>query len=302
MGNDDYSAAKIPESAGDKAFHIITTVCLAILLLLVAYPLYFTVIASVSDLNAILRGEVLLYPKGFQVNSYIRVFQNSRVMTGYRNTILYAFCGTALNLFMTMITGYALSFKFRGREAVLIFILFTMFFGGGLIPTYFLYRNMGIINTVWVMVLPGALSTYNMIVARTFISSIPDELREAAEIDGCSKIRYLFLVVLPLSTVLISVLTLFYVVGHWNAYFNALIFVDNRRLQPLQLVLREILIQNSVPIEEDTMDPDIIDQMRQIKELLKYSLIVVSSLPMIMIYPFLQKFFVKGVLIGSLKG
>jgi len=293
----------LTESKSDKVFNFISTIILTFLLIIVAYPIYFTAIASISDINSVNSGNVILFPKGINFESYIRIFQNQRVLTGYRNTIMYTTLGTLINIFMTMTGGYALSIKFPGRSFIMFMITFTMFFGGGIIPTYFLMKNLSILNTIWVMILPGAVSAYNLIVARTFlIANIPSELYEAAEIDGCSRLRFFSWIVVPLSKVLISILTLFYAVGHWNSYFNALMFISDRSLQPLQLLLREILIQNSVPIDEGTMDPEIASQMQQIKELLKYSLIIVSSVPMLILYPFLQKYFVKGILIGSVKG
>ena len=281
----------------------ISTLMLFLVLVLCFYPLYFVVIASVSDLNAINSGQVIFTPKGFHLESYRRVFQNERVLIGYRNTVLYTVGGTLINLAMTLTGGYGLSIEFPGRRFVNLLIIFTMYFGGGLIPTYFLYKDLHLLDTIWVMLLPGAVSAYNLIITRTFLASnIPAELYEVSQLDGCSRFRFFFSVVLPLSTVLIAILALFYAVGHWNSYFSALMFLNNRMLHPLQLILREILIQNSVPINEDTTDPEVAEKLRQIKELLKYALIVVSSLPILVLYPFLQKYFVKGVMIGSVKG
>ena len=294
---------KLTESRSDRIFNFISTVILAILLAVIAYPLYFAAIASISNLNSINNGDVIFLPKGVHFDSYIRIFQNNRILIGYRNTIVYTVLGTILNIFMTMTGGYALSVKFPGRAVITFLITFTMFFSGGLIPNFFLMKDLGILDTIWVMILPGAVSAYNLIIARSFLTSgIPKELFEAAEIDGCSRLRFFWWIVIPLSAVLISILTLFYAVGHWNSYFNALMYIYKRELYPLQLILRETLIQNSVPIDEGTMDPDIVVQMTQIKELLKYSLVIVASAPMLIMYPFLQKNFVKGVMVGSLKG
>ena len=294
---------KLTESRSDRIFNFISTVILAILLAVIAYPLYFATIASISNLNSINSGDVIFLPKGVHFDSYIRIFQNNRILIGYRNTIMYTVLGTILNIFMTMTGGYALSVKFPGRSVITFLITFTMFFSGGLIPNFFLMKDLGILDTIWVMILPGAVSAYNLIIARSFLTSgIPKELFEAAEIDGCSRLRFFWWIVIPLSAVLISILTLFYAVGHWNSYFNALMYIYKRELYPLQLILRETLIQNSVPIDEGTMDPDIVVQMTQIKELLKYSLVIVASAPMLIMYPFLQKNFVKGVMVGSLKG
>jgi putative aldouronate transport system permease protein len=287
---------------GDKAFYAFSTGILLFLLVVTIYPIYFTLIASISDMNAVNRGEVLFVPKGINFGSYIRVFKNQQVLLGFKNTFFYMAVGTSINMIMTITAGYGLSVKYPGRNIMMFLIVFTMYFGGGLIPTYFIYKDLGILNTVWVMLLPGAVNAYNLIVARTFISNIPNELFESAEIDGCSRLRYLFSIVVPLSTVLIAVLTLFYAVGHWNSYFNALIFLNNRNLIPLQLVLRDILLLNAVSLGADTKDPIVAAQINQLKEQLKFALIIVSSLPVLILYPFLQKYFIKGIMIGSIKG
>ena len=294
---------KIIDTRSDRIFNIISTTILVLVLFVCFYPLYFVVIASFSDLNAVNSGQVILFPKGFHLESYRRVFQNERILLGYRNTIFYTVAGTLINLAMTLTAGYGLSNYFPGRKFVNLMIIFTMYFSGGIIPTYFLYKDLGILNSIWVMLLPGAVSAYNLIITRTFLSSnIPPELYEVAELDGCSRFRFFFSIVLPLSTVLIAILSLFYAIGHWNSYFNALMFLNDRKYHPLQLILREILIQNSVPIDDATTDPEVAEVLRQIKELLKYAVIVVSSLPILILYPFLQKYFVKGVMIGSVKG
>ena len=292
----------ITECASDRVFHIVTAIILILLTIITIYPLYFTLIASVSDLNSIMRGEVLLTPKGFNLMSYERVFQNVRVISGYRNSIIYAAAGTLISLAVTFTGGYALSYKFPGKSAIMLFFVFTMFFSGGLIHTYFNYYNLHMLDTIWVIIIPGATGAYSLVIARTFISQIPVELREAADMDGCSKTRYFFNVVLPLSTVIIAIQALFSVVGYWNSYFNALMFVQKRELQPLTIILREILIQNNVPIDGTTINTEAAAEMRRVKEILKYSLIVVASVPMLILYPFLQKYFVKGVLVGSIKG
>ena len=295
------SKSHIHDLPGDRAFYIVCTVVLAILLLIVAYPIYFVLIASISDVTLVNTGKVLLYPRGLQLLGYQRVLTNARILTGYRNTMFYTIAATLLNLTMTMTAGYALSVKVPGRNFFSLMITFTMFFGGGLIPYYFVIRGLGILNTVWVMILPGAVSAYNLIITRTFLNSnIPHELYEAASIDGCNRLQFFVKVVVPLSGTLIAVLTLLYAVGHWNDYFNALMFLTKRTLHPLQLVLREILIENSV--SADDMDGEAAAALMNMKETLKYALIVVSSLPMMILYPLVQKHFVKGVMIGSVKG
>lgn len=295
------SKSHIHDLPGDRAFYIVCTFILALLLIIVAYPIYFVLIASISDVTLVNTGKVLLFPKGLQFQGYQRVLTNARVLTGYRNTLIYTVVATLLNLALTMTSGYALSVKVPGRNFFSLLITFTMFFGGGLIPYYFVIRSLGILDTVWVMILPGAVSAYNLIITRTFLkSNIPNELYEAASIDGCNRLQFFAKVVVPLSGTLIAVLTLFYAVGHWNDYFNALMFLTKRTLHPLQLVLREILIENS--ISADDMDGEAAAALQNMKETLKYALIVVSTLPMMILYPMVQKHFVKGVMIGSVKG
>ena len=285
----------------DRILNVFLYVFLAIFLILCAYPVYFVLIASISDVTLVNTGKVLLYPRGLQLLGYQRVLTNARTLTGYRNTMFYTIAATLLNLTMTMTAGYALSVKVPGRNFFSLMITFTMFFGGGLIPYYFVIRGLGILNTVWVMILPGAVSAYNLIITRTFLkSNIPHELYEAASIDGCNRLQFFVKVVVPLSGTLIAVLTLFYAVGHWNDYFNALMFLTKRTLHPLQLVLREILIENSV--SADDMDGEAAAALMNMKETLKYALIVVATAPILCVYPFLQRFFVKGVMIGSVKG
>lgn len=295
------SKSHIHDLPGDRAFYIVCTFILALLLIIVAYPIYFVLIASISDVTLVNTGKVLLFPKGLQFQGYQRVLTNARVLTGYRNTLIYTVVATLLNLALTMTSGYALSVKVPGRNFFSLLITFTMFFGGGLIPYYFVIRSLGILDTVWVMILPGAVSAYNLIITRTFLkSNIPNELYEAASIDGCNRLQFFAKVVVPLSGTLIAVLTLFYAVGHWNDYFNALMFLTKRTLHPLQLVLREILIENS--ISADDMDGEAAAALQNMKETLKYALIVMSTLPMMILYPMVQKHFVKGVMIGSVKG
>lgn len=286
----------------DRVFYVICRIALIIVIIVTAYPLYFTLLASVSDLNATLNGKVLFWPVGFNFAAYAKIFSYDMLWIGYRNTIFYTVVGTLLSVLLTTVSAYALSVNFAGRKIVMLFIILSMFFSGGIIPTYFTYKNLGLINSVWVMILPMALNAYNLIIARTFISGIPTELYEASEIDGCSHFRYLISCVIPLSSTIIAVLALFCAVGMWNSYFNAMMFLNDKMKYPLQLVLRDILILNSVTVSDRVEDPIAAAQLNQTKELMKYSMIVVSSLPMLMLYPFLQQYFVKGVMIGSLKG
>ncbi len=284
-------------------FYTISGIFLALLLLLVAYPLIYVLSASFSSGNAVSAGRVVLWPVDFSLEGYKAVFNKSDIWPAYLNTILYTVVGTFINVAMVMIAAYPLSRSdLKGRNVVMVLFTFTMFFGGGMIPFYILLTQLHMIDTFWVMVVPGALSVYNMIIARTFIqSSIPGELFEAASIDGCSDTRYFFEILLPLSKAIIAVLALFSAVGHWNSYFNAMMYLNTRSKMPLQIVLREILIMNQ--IDYSTVgDPELILKMGNLGDVLKYALIVVSTVPILCVYPFVQKYFVKGVMIGSIKG
>ena len=298
-------ASHIRDSRGDRIFYAVNTISLTLLLLIVAYPLYFVVIASISDISFVNAGEVVLWPKGISFVGYEKVLSHAGVRTGAFNTLFYTLAGTAINLCLTMAGAYALTVYFPGRGFINFLFAFTMFFSGGMIPSYFVIRSLGMLDTIWAMLLPGAVSMYNLIIARTFISStIPAELFEAAQIDGCGKIRFFLSVVVPLSVTLIAILTLFCAVSHWNSYFNAILYINERKLYPLQLILREILVQNQVAANEIKNVTDIEGQaaLQKIADSMKYSLIIISTLPILVVYPFLQKYFVKGVMIGSVKG
>ena len=294
---------RIKSSKGDLAFDIINYALLCLVLLIIIYPLWFVVIASVSDSGAVLNGQVWLFPVDFQLDAYIRVFKDSRIMRGYRNTIFYTLAGTTLNIVGTVVAAYPLSRKdFVGRNVIMMSLAFTMYFSGGLIPTYLIYKNVvHIVNTVWVMILPGMVSVYNLIIVRTFFQGIPYDLQEAAFIDGASNISILLRIIVPLSKPVLAVMVIFYGVGHWNAFFNALIYLSKKELAPLQLVLRDILITSTASISEGTGGAAVADKAR-LAEALKYSVIIVSSLPVLLLYPFLQKYFVKGVMLGAVKG
>ena len=292
----------ISRSRADKAFDIMDYVLLTIAFLLVAYPLYFVIIASVSDPIAVYEGRVVLYPIKPTLEGYARIFSYESLFVGYKNTILYTLVGTAINVVLTVTAGYALSRKeLVGRNVMMMGVMFTMIFSGGMIPTYLLVRQLGLYNTMWALILPGAVSTWNLIVCRTFFQqTIPDELREAADLDGCGDVAFFLRVVLPLCSSIIAVMVLFYAVSHWNSYYNALIYLSSTSKYPLQLVLRNILIVNTM----DDMVNDVATQAAQQRmgDLIKYGMIIVSSLPLLILYPFLQKYFVKGVMIGAIKG
>ena len=291
------------QSTGDRVFEIVNTALLALILLVILYPLWFVVIASVSDPAKVVAGDVLLWPAGVSFEAYRMVFRDSMIMTGYRNTLYYTLLGTAINLVMTVLAAYPLSRKdWVGRGFFMAVVMFTMFFSGGTIPTYLLMNDLGLINTTWAIVLPGAVSVFNAIVMRTFfINSIPLELQEAAQVDGCSNTRLLLRIVLPLSKPILAVMVLFYGVAHWNAFFGALIYITESDRYPLQLVLRSILIQNTA--SQDMLgEVDTLGNRVMLAETIKYALIIVSTLPMMVLYPFLQRFFEKGVMVGSVKG
>ncbi|MDR1599061.1 MAG: carbohydrate ABC transporter permease [Oscillospiraceae bacterium] len=286
----------------DMAFNAVMYIVLAFVLAAVAYPLVFVLSASFSEPYAVISGQVWLYPVRFSTVGYTTIFKDAGLMRSFLNSVQVTLLGTVVNLVCTVMAAYPLSVKtFVGRGVFMGILSFTMFFGGGLIPFFLLVRNLGLYNTYWALVLPGAISVYNVIVARTFFStSIPYELCEAAELDGCSDIYYLTRVVLPLSAPILAVLVMYYAVGHWNAYFNHMIFLKDKAKFTFQITLRSILIQNQ---NSDMMiDASVLQRQQGLADLLKYSLIVVSSTPMLLLYPFIQKHFVKGVMVGAIKG
>ena len=287
---------------GNMTFDVVNTTILVIVLLIVLYPLYYVLIASFSNPDLVLTGKIFLLPKGFQTESYERVFSNPEIMQGYLNSILYTLVGTCINLAVTLSGGYALSRRdLRGRKGFMIFFTFTMFFGGGTVPTYMLVRKLHLLNTFWAMVIPNAMSVWNLILCRNFFKgNIPSELLEVAQIDGCRNGYFFYRIVLPLSKALIAVMVLFYAVGHWNSYMQPLLYLSDRTKYPLQLVLKNILISSQPDASLAGMN-DRAEMYKQ-TEMLKYALVVVSSAPMIVLYPFVQKYFVQGVMVGSVKG
>ena len=288
---------------GDKLFYVVCYAIIILLTLSVLYPVIFILSASFSSPAALARGSVFLWPVDFSLEGYKTLFMYKKVWIGYRNTIFYVIIGTSINVILTMICAYPMARKdLWGRSLLSFLFTFTMLFSGGMIPNYLLVRGLGMVDTVWSMVIPGAMSVYNMIVARTFIqSNIPEELLEATRIDGCDDIRFFFKMVLPLSKAIISVLVLWYAVGHWNAYFNAFLYLYNENLYPLQIFLRDILVNSTFSVDM-MMDAEEAANLQYLKLLLKYALIVVSTAPLLTVYPFVQKYFVKGVMIGSVKG
>lgn len=270
---------------------------------IILYALYFVVIASISDPDKVISGDVIFLPKGIQFKAYRYILRDKRIITGYGNTILYTFFGTLLSLFLTIPCAYALSRKdFVGRHVIMKLMLFTMYFGGGLIPTYMVVDSLGLVDSRLVLIILGSFSVWNVILCRTFFqSTIPLELQEASEIDGCSIPRFFVSIVLPLSKAIIAIMTLYYAVYRWNSFFPALIYLSDANKFPLQLILRDILIQGQ-NLQADVTDPEAYHELQRISRTIRYGVIIVSSLPVLLMYPFVQKYFVKGVMIGSVKG
>lgn len=285
----------------DLFFNIFCYTLVTILTLIVIYPIIFILSASFSNSDSVLRGEVWLWPIDFTVEAYQIILNRPDIWIGYRNTIFYTLLGTAINVAITLMCAYPLARKnLRGRGPIMFFFSFTMMFSGGMIPNYILVKELNLMNTTWAMVLPGAMSVYNMIVCRTFIeTNIPDDMLEAAQIDGCNNTYFFFKMVLPLSKAIIAVLALWYGVSHWNSYMSAFLYLRERTRYPLQIFLKEVLVQSQMMGTEDVLE---IENMTSIYETIKYSLIVVASIPLFCIYPFVQKYFQKGVMVGSVKG
>jgi len=292
---------KSKKTGSERIFDFFVYGVAILLILLIIYPLWFVIIASFSDPADVGNGNVWLWPNEWRLDGYIRLFEQSLFWRGYLNTILYTIVGTAVALFVNIPAGYALSRKdLHGRKWLALLFIIPMFVSGGLIPIYLTIKNVGLLDTFWVMVIPFAVSSYNIIVARTFFNnSIPAGLWEAAQIDGCGTIRYFFSMVLPLSKAILAVIGLWTAVGIWNSWFNALIYLTNDNLQPLQLILRRLLISNQLLQTQAT--GELASQLRATADMMKYAAIVVSTAPIMMLYPFLQKYFNQGVMIGALK-
>lgn len=289
------------QSLADRIFDIVNYTLLALIALAVLYPMYFIIVASFSDPVAINNGQVRFWPVGFNTMGYEKIFENTKIWRSYSNTIFYTGVGTAINIILTLMLAYPLSRKkFFARKVLLLMVMFTMYFQGGMIPTYLWMNDLHLYNTPWVMVLLPAINVFNLIIAMNFISNnIPEELYEAASIDGCSHFTFFTRIILPLSKTIIVVLLLYYGVAHWNEFMNGLIYLRDEGLYPLQLTLRNILLQNQA---SGLGDVDSIIEQQKAAELIKYGAIIVSTLPVLVIYPFLQKHFEKGVMVGSVKG
>ncbi len=295
--------SQIKDSPSDRVFNFINLTLVTLMFLIVLYPLVYVVSASVSNPEAVGTGKVILFPVGFTLDGYFRVFREKNILIGYRNTFLYTILGTLLNLLMTLPCGYALSKKeLPGGGIIMGIMIFTMYFSGGMIPSFILMQSLGLYNTRTILIISGALSVYNLIICRTFFLAMPKELEEAAYIDGCTVSRTFVQIILPLSKALMGVMVLYYAVAHWNSYMTALIYIIDDAKKPLQLFLRRILITEQMNSAMNAVSDDEQASAEYLKHLIKYSVIIVSSLPVLIIYPFLQRYFEKGVLIGSVKG
>lgn len=295
--------ARIRQAPVDMCFSIVTYLLATLALIVTLYPLVYTVSASFSDPMEVIRGNVILLPKGLTLTAYRAVAKNVGMLIGYRNTILYTLLGTVINIIATIAVAYPLSKRdFRGRSLLTILFTVTMFFSGGMVPNFLLIRELGLYNSMWSLLLPGAVSAWNLVIMRTYFQgSIPEEICESAYMDGCSNLGTLLRIVLPLAMPIIAVMVLFYGVDHWNSYFNALLYLKDRNKYPLSLVLREILLQGFGQEKAGTEVMDTVSDLL-LYETLKYAVIIVSSAPMLALYPLLQRYFVKGVMVGSLKG
>lgn len=292
------------KSRSDIIFNVIMYLFLIAMALIALYPLWFVLISSISAPNYVNNGDVVFFPKGITFDGYQQIFKTAKIWRGYRNTLFYTVVGTLLNITLTMITAYPLSRReLRGKRGIMLYFIFTMYFGGGLIPVYLLVQKLGLIDSPFTMIVLCAMSVYNLIITRTYLeSTIPQELVDAAYLDGCSDAGFFTKVVLPLSKTIIAVLVVYYGVGHWNQYFNALIYLRDDELWPLQLVLRDILLNTTMTDFLGIEDLEEINRRKQFAEVIKYGSIVVASVPVLILYPFAQKYFVKGVMIGSVKG
>ncbi|TNJ66088.1 carbohydrate ABC transporter permease [Paenibacillus hemerocallicola] len=294
---------KLARTSQDKWFDLFNYAALSVLIVIVIYPLYFVLIASFSDPNFTNAGKVLLFPKGITLKSYELIFADMKIWIGYRNSLVYTIVGTLINLAVALPAAYAFSRRdLKGGKVLIWIFLFTMYFNGGMIPTYLLIKNLGMLDTIWSLVLPNAVIVYYMLIARTFFATtIPDELLDSSRIDGASDFRFFLSVVLPLSKAIVAVLALYHAIIHWNSYFNAMLYISSASKQPLQIVLRSILMATDYT-NEAMVDSKSLEEAVLLKETVKYSVIIVASIPVLLMYPFVQKYFIKGVMIGAVKG
>ncbi len=292
---------RIRRTFGSRAFDVFNVIFMLLFLLVTLYPFWYVVIVSLSDGKAVLSGQVSLWPVNITLDTYRVVLRDSSIITGFKNTVIYTSLGTFINLVCTSLCAYPLSRPdLLGKKQVMGMIVFTMFFSGGMIPAYLVMNQMQLIDTIWAMVLPGAISTYNMIVMRTFFMGIPESLHESACLDGANDWQVLVRIVLPLSMPIMATMLLFYAVGHWNSYMNALLYLNSKSLFPLQSILRNMVVDGQLSEAQTQVGGG--SSFTVIETTMKYATIVVSTLPILLIYPFVQKYFVKGVMIGSIKG
>lgn len=290
-------------SRADKVFCVVNYIFLSLVLLLIVYPIWFVLVASFSDPTYVNLGQTLLLPKGFNLEGYKKIMDFPEVLTGFKNTVIYTTVGTCINLFVLLPAAFALSRpELAGRRPLTMMFVFTMYFSGGLVPLYLQVRSLHLMNTMWALVLPTGLSVYNMVICRSFFSdNLPEALFESAKIDGSNYTRFFFTIALPLSKAIIAVMVLFHALIHWNSYLNALYYIKDRSKYPLQLVLRNLTAQLDIS-QAENMDSQTMASAQKLKESVKYAIIIVSSMPVLMLYPFVQKYFIKGVTIGSVKG
>ena len=291
------------KTLSDRIFDVCNVTVMVLLLIVFIWPLWFVIIASISDPKLVLAGEVLVWPKGLNLNGFIKILQYDQIWTGYRNTIFYTLVGTFASLTLSIFMAYAMSEKsFAPRNILMVFFMITMYFSGGLIPTFLLMKNLKVVNTPFAMWLPGLISVYNCLIIRSyFMNSIPGELKEAATLDGSGQGNYLIKVVLPLSKPVFAVVGLYYAVAYWNNYTKGLYYIYDRDLLPLQNVLRELLTTSKM-VNDMAEDPEAMKQALETAQSMKYGVIIAAALPMMCLYPFIQKHFVKGVMVGAVKG
>ena len=295
---------KIHDCTVDKIVYTLNYIMLIAFLIIVLYPFVYIVSCSFSSGQALISGKVTLLPVDPTLEGYKAILEYKDIWTGFANSFLYTIAGTLVGLTLTILAAYPLSrFSLVGRRPLMMLFLFTMLFNGGLVPNYMLVLSLGLLNTAWAIILPTALSAYNVIVARTFfINTIPNELHESAELDGCGEFRFLISIVLPLSKAIMAVLVLWIAIGFWNSYFNPMIYLNDKSKFPLQLILREILLMANVDFTKAAANPELYYKNQQLSEILRYGTIIISALPLMVLYPFIQKYFVQGVMIGSVKG
>jgi putative aldouronate transport system permease protein len=281
-----------------SAFVAVNYLLMLVVLFVTLYPFLFVLSSSLSDPLEVMQGNVFLFPKGFTFFNYVYIFQQQNILLAYRNTILYTAVGTAINIFFTLLTAFPLSRRrFPGRGLFMKLILFTMLFSGGLIPTYLTVKTLGMVNKIWALVIPGAISAYYLIICRTFLQDIPESLEESALIDGANDVQVFFSIFIPLSKAIIATLALFYAVGHWNSFFAPLIYLNDKAKYPLQIILRGLLVSGEMNSANNAETAHNV-----VVQSIRYTAIIVATLPIVFVYPFVQKYFVKGVMIGSIKG